>query len=103
MIQALNADTPTDVRDRILTKLKQNLPGKWQALRQSQELAQTLDGLLTKPETRPVGLALIGAAAKEDSILKLIQIARDSKEPLSNRSAAIHALGAMRMPAAIKA
>jgi putative heme-binding domain-containing protein len=62
-----------------------------------------LDGLLAKAETRPVGLTLVGATAKEDSIPRLVQIARDSAEPLSNRSAAIHALGAMRMPAASKA
>lgn len=103
MIEALTSDTPPELRDRILAKLKQNLPGKWQALRQSQELAQTLDGLLAKAETRPIGLALVGATAKEDSIPRLFQIASDTKEPPSNRSAAIHALGAMRIPAATKA
>jgi putative heme-binding domain-containing protein len=103
MIQALTADAPAELRDAILAKLKQNLPGKWQALRQSQELAQRLDGMLAKPETRPIGLALIGAAAKEDSIPRLVQIARDGAEQFSNRSAAVHALGAMKMPAATKA
>jgi putative membrane-bound dehydrogenase-like protein len=103
MIKALTSGPPAEVRDLILTKLKQNLPGKWSKLRHSKELAETLDGLLTKPETRPVGLALIGATGKEDSIDRLVQIARDGKEPLANRSAAIHALGAITTPAATKA
>jgi putative membrane-bound dehydrogenase-like protein len=103
MIGALASGPPPEVRDRILSKLKQNLPGKWSELRNSKELAATLDGLLNKPETRPIGLALIGATGKEDSIDRLVQIARDGKETVSNRSAAIHALGAITKPAATKA
>jgi putative membrane-bound dehydrogenase-like protein len=103
MIHALTRDISPPVRDEIMVKLRENLPGKWQALRQSPELAQTLDGLLAKAETRPVGLALTGATAKENFIPRLVQIASDKSEPLSNRSAAIHALGAMRLSAATKA
>ncbi len=103
IIKALTSGPPAEVRDLILTKLKQNLPGKWSKLRHSKKLAETLDGLLTNPETRPVGLALIGATGKEDSIDRLVQIARDGKEPLANRSAAIHALGAITTSAATKA
>src|SRR5205823_5981010 len=48
MIQALTS-APPKLRDHILAKLKENLPGKWSGLRQSQQLAQTLDGLLARP------------------------------------------------------
>jgi putative membrane-bound dehydrogenase-like protein len=103
LIQALASAPPAEVRDRILTKLKQNLPGKWQALRRSNQLAETLDGLLAKPGTRPVGLALIGATGKKEAIGQLVQIARDGKEKLPIRSAAVHALGSMTVPAATQA
>jgi putative membrane-bound dehydrogenase-like protein len=102
MIQALTADAPAEVRDRILAKLKENLPGKWRDLRRSKELAEGTDRFLEKPETRSLGLALVGVAAKEDSIGRVADIARDSKESLSVRSAAIAALGAMSIPAATK-
>src|SRR5206468_1853747 len=51
MFQALTPDAPPEVRDHILAKLKENLPGKWRELRRSKELSQLIDGFLEKPET----------------------------------------------------
>jgi putative membrane-bound dehydrogenase-like protein len=102
MIQTLTPDAPPQVRDRILAKLKENLPGKWRELRRSKELAQAIDGFLDKPDTRPLGLALVGVAAKEDAIGRVADIARDGKEPEASRTSAIAALGAMSLPAATK-
>ena len=103
MIQALTPDAPPQVRDHILAKLKENLPGKWRELRKSKELSQAIDGFLTKEETRPLGLALVGVAAKEDAIGRVADIARDGKEPEAVRASAISSLGAMTLPAATKA
>jgi len=102
MIQALTPDAPPQVRDRILAKMKENLPGKWRELRRSKELTQAIDGFLDKPETRPLGLALVGVAAKENAIDRVADIARDSKEPEASRTSAIAALGAMSLPSATK-
>lgn len=102
MIQALTPDAPPEVRDRILAKLKENLPSKWRDLRRSKELAEATDRFLDKPETRSLGLALAGVAAKEDSIVRVADIARDAKESLPTRTAAVAALGAMSIPAATK-
>jgi putative membrane-bound dehydrogenase-like protein len=103
LIQALTPDMPPEVRDRILAKLKQFLPGKWRALRQSKETGEAIDRLMAKPENRLLALALIGAAAKEDAIGRVVDIARDGKESMAVRAAAIHALGTMTLPAATKA
>src|SRR5262245_58196373 len=103
MIHALTPDAPPQVRDHILAKLKENLPGKWRELRKSKELSQAIDGFLAKQETRPLGLALVGVAAKEDAIGRVADIARDGKEPESVRTSAIASLGAMTLPAATKA
>jgi putative membrane-bound dehydrogenase-like protein len=103
MIKALTPDAPPQVRDHILAKLKENLPGKWRELRKSKELSQAIDGFLAKHETRPLGLALVGVAAKEDAIGRVAEIARDGKEPEAVRTSAIASLGAMTLPAATKA
>jgi putative heme-binding domain-containing protein len=102
MIQALTPDAPPQVRDGILAKLKENLPGKWRELRRSKELAQAIDSFLNKPDTRPLGLALVGVAAKEDAIGRVADIARDSREPEASRTSAVAALGAMSLPSATK-
>ncbi|HMF14266.1 MAG TPA: HEAT repeat domain-containing protein, partial [Gemmataceae bacterium] len=103
LVQALTPDMPPEVRDRILAKLKQFLPGKWRALRGSKDTGEAIDRLMVKPENRLLALALIGASAKEDAIGRVVEIARDGKETMPVRSAAIHALGAMTLPAATKA
>jgi putative heme-binding domain-containing protein len=103
LLKALTPDMPPEVRDRILANLRQFLPGKWRALRQSKETGEAIDRLMANPEHRLLALALVGAAAKEDAIGRVVQISRDDKEPMAVRSAAIHALGAMALPAATKA
>jgi putative membrane-bound dehydrogenase-like protein len=103
MIQALTPDAPPQVRDRILAKLKENLPGKWRELRRSKELSQAIDGFLAQSDTRPLGLALVGVAAKEDAIGRVADIARDNKESEPVRTSAIASLGAMTLPTATKA
>src|SRR5262249_25277326 len=103
LIKALTPDMPSEVRDRILAKLKQILTGNRRALRQNKETGEAVDRLMAKRENRLLALALIGAAAKEDAIGRVVEIARDGKEPMPVRSAAVHALGAMTLPAATKA
>jgi putative heme-binding domain-containing protein len=103
LIKTLSLEMPSEVRDRILAKLMQFLPGKWRALRQSKETGEAIDALMAKPELRLPGLALLGAAGREDAIGRIVVIARDDKEPMAFRSAAMHALGAMTGPAATKA
>jgi putative heme-binding domain-containing protein len=103
IIKALTPDAPPEVRDRILAKLQQFLPGKWRALRGSKETGEAVERLMAKPENRLLALALIGAAAKEDAIGRVVEIARDGKESMPVRTAAVHALGAMTLPAATKA
>ncbi len=65
-------------------------------------MADATDRFLEKPETRLLGLALIGVSAKEDSIVRIAEIASDTKESMPTRTAAVAALGAMSLPAATK-
>jgi len=93
LLRALRSDTPAEVRDKVLDNLKQFLPGKWQNLRDSKELKETIDGLLSKSESRAIGLALIGAAERTSDIPRVSAVARDAKEAEATRKAAVQTLG----------
>jgi putative membrane-bound dehydrogenase-like protein len=103
LLQALQADAPTQVREKILANLKQFLPGKWKTLRQEKDLSAVVDRLLEKAETRAAALDLIGAAAKKDAIGRVVDIAKNAKESLALRTAAVQTLGQFKTSEATKA
>src|SRR5262249_20977997 len=103
LLQSLQADTPAQVRERILANLKLFLPGKWKNLRQSTELGGVVQRFLGKAETRAAGLALVGAAEMQDAIGQVVRIAKNTKEPGAIRTAAIQTLGRLKGGLATKA
>lgn len=94
---------PNEVRDKILDNLKLFLPGKWRSLRDSKELKETIDGLLSKAESRATGLALIGAAERTMDVACVSALARDAKEAEPARKAAVQALGLLPVADAVAA
>ena len=98
-----SADTPAAVKARAVENLRLFLPGKWQGLRQSPELAQAIQGLLAKDATRPTGLALIGAADKTDETATVAGLARRGDEPAAVRRAAVQTLGQLGGVSAVAA
>lgn len=103
LLRTLRSNVPADVRDKILASLKQNLPGKWKALRADKELATAIEQLLAGAETRAAALALIGAAEKADAAGKVADIARDPKEKPALRTQAIQTLGSLPAVEAVTA
>jgi putative membrane-bound dehydrogenase-like protein len=95
LLAALENDAPPEVRQKVFDNLKLFLPGKWQGLRGSKELADSIGRLLDKPATRVTGLALIAAAEKTDSVAQVAKIADDAKEADAARVAAVQTLGAL--------
>jgi putative heme-binding domain-containing protein len=93
LLKALLVDTPGEVRERILTNLKLFLATKWKDLRRSPELTAAVDRLLARPETRAAALDLIGAAEKTEAIGRVVGIAKNPREPLALRTAAVQTLG----------
>jgi len=93
LLQVVKADAPREVRDRIVANLHLFLPGKWRDLRQTQELKDAIDQMLSKHETRGTGLGLMAAAEMTGAVGKIAAIASDAKEPPAVRSTAIQALG----------
>jgi putative heme-binding domain-containing protein len=93
LLKVLCAEVPTEVRGKIINNLKQFLPGKWRKLRDSKELKETIDGLLSKAESRPIGLALIGAAERTNDVPHVSALAREAKEAEATRRAAVQTLG----------
>jgi putative membrane-bound dehydrogenase-like protein len=93
LLKVLHTAPPAEVRDKILSNLKQFLPGKWHNLQKSKELKDTIDALLSKPESRATGLALIGAAERKGDLPLVAEIARNAKENESVRKAAVRTLG----------
>ena len=95
LLTALETGVPPEVRERILSSLKQFLPGKWRSLRQSPELSQTISRLFELPGKRTTALALVEAAARTDYISKIAAVAGNSKEPEATRTAAVQTLGSL--------
>jgi putative membrane-bound dehydrogenase-like protein len=93
LLKVLCAEVPTEVRGKIINNLKQFLPGKWRKLRDSKELKETIDDLLAKAESRPIGLALIGAAERTSDVPRVSALAREAKEAEATRRAAVQTLG----------
>jgi putative heme-binding domain-containing protein len=95
LLKVLETDVPQDVRDKVIDNLKLFLPGKWQGLRGSKDLAESIQNLLAKPETRITGMNLIAAAEKTDALGQVAKVASDPKEPDAVRLAAVQTLGAL--------
>jgi putative heme-binding domain-containing protein len=95
LLKVLETDVPQEVRDKVITDLKLFLPSKWQGLRGSKDLAESIHNLLAKPETRVTGMNLIAAAEKIDALGQVEKIAADAKESDVVRSAAVQTLGAL--------
>ncbi len=95
MLKVLENDVPQEVRDKVIANLKLFLPSKWQGLRGSKDLAESIQNLLAKPETRVTGMNLIAAAEKTNALGEVEKIAADSKEQEAVRVAAVQTLGAL--------
>jgi putative membrane-bound dehydrogenase-like protein len=93
LMKVLRSEAPVEVRNKILDNLKQFLPGKWRNLRDSKELKETIDALLSKPESRAAALALVGAAERKADIPRAADLARNAKEAEAVRKAAVQTLG----------
>lgn len=103
LLQILRTTKDTEIRDRVLENLKLFLPGKWRSARQSKELRAAIDDLLGRSETKVAALVLIGAADRQDKIADVLALAKDTKEPLTVRQAALTALGEVPSEKAVEA
>ncbi len=103
LLSVLRSDVPAEVRDKILDNLKQFLPGKWRNLRDSKELKEAMDSLLSKAESRAIGLALIGAAGRTSDVARITAVAREVKETEATRKAAVQTLGQLPSGESIRA
>ncbi len=101
VLKLLQADVPAEVRERAIDNLKLFLPGKWQHLKTSPDLDHALSALMSKPDTRATGLALIALAGKTDQIDAVLAVAKGNSEKDDVRKAAIQALGQLPADAAI--
>ncbi len=95
LLKVLETDVPDEVRAKVIDNLKLFLPNKWAGLRGSKDLAETIQKLLDKPETRVTGLNLIAAAEETGALSQAAKVAGDAKETPAIRSAAVQTLGAL--------
>jgi putative membrane-bound dehydrogenase-like protein len=95
LLKMLETDVPQEVRNKVIDNLKLFLPSKWQGLRGSKDLAESIHNLLAKPETSVTAMNLIAAAEKTDALGQVEKIASDSKQPDAVRLAAVQTLGAL--------
>jgi putative membrane-bound dehydrogenase-like protein len=103
LLKAFRSELPADVRDKILATLERFLPGKWSALRKSPELTELIAHLMEMSETLVTGLSLIGAAAKTESVEAVAKVVLDTQASEPSRKEAVHVLGVLPCPEAIKA
>jgi putative membrane-bound dehydrogenase-like protein len=93
LLKVLRSEVPAEVREKIIENLKLFLPGKWRSLRDSKALAETIDDLLAKDDSRATGLLLIGAAERGADAERVSTIAKDAKEKEATRKTAVRTLG----------
>jgi putative membrane-bound dehydrogenase-like protein len=103
LLRSLPAEASPEVRERIVENLKLFLPGKWKGLNRGRDLAEAVDRLLARAETRAAALALIGAAGKTDAIPQVVALAKNAREALAIRNGAVQTLGSLRAPEATRA
>jgi len=86
------ADTPAEMRDKVVANLRQFLPGKWQALRGEQALTDAVQELLRDPARHKDAVHIIGAGGLVRLTADVAKIA-DAKANPAARLAAIAVLG----------
>jgi len=101
LLRILQADLPQGVRERVAANLQLFLPGKWQSLRNNEEVKRVALSLLEKPQTRDSALAIIGAAQLISLSSEVAELARDTKEPESLRLKAAQTLGLLPSEASV--
>ena len=102
LLKIFQGDLPQEVRDKVLANLKLYLPGKWQGLRQSAELRDTINRLMSQAATRPAAIALIGVAEKTDAIPRLADLIADPGQGGEIHLAAIRTLGLLHSADAVR-
>jgi putative membrane-bound dehydrogenase-like protein len=103
LLKVLHSGVSVEVRNKILDNLKQFLPGKWRNLRDSKELKETINDLLSKAESRAVGLELIGAAERLGDLARVAAVANDSTETEAMRKAAVQTLSRLPIGESVRA
>jgi putative membrane-bound dehydrogenase-like protein len=103
LLKLLQSEQPAEVRAKVLDNLKLFLPGKWRGLRQSRDMAGTIENLLNSPEGRETGLMLVAVTERVESLGIVTALARDTKQPATLRKTAIHTLGLLPSVEAAKA
>ncbi|HEY7329827.1 MAG TPA: PVC-type heme-binding CxxCH protein [Gemmataceae bacterium] len=93
LLNVLRSGPPAEVRDKVLDNLKQFLPGKWRNLRDSKDLKESIDVLISRPESRAIALVLIGAAERTGEAGRVAVVAQQEKEAEATRRAAVRTLG----------
>ncbi len=93
VVRLLRTPLLPEVRERVLANLRLYLPGKWQALRLSSELTQTISDLLRPDGDHTTALLLIAASGRVDLVGRVEPRPWAANEPLPNRRVAIETLG----------
>jgi putative membrane-bound dehydrogenase-like protein len=103
LLRALQKDPPGELRDQVLDILVRRLSADWFELRQSEELARTVQHLLSRSESRQASMRLIAATEKADYWKAAAQLAEDEGLSLSERQAAVRTLGLLPSVDAVQA
>jgi putative heme-binding domain-containing protein len=103
LLGVLRDSVPAEVRLRAVENLRLFLPGKWQSLRQSDELRRTIDDLLKPAGDPAAGLALIAAAGRVGDVSRAAELAGDAKTPTAVRRTAVETLGELPSADAVAA
>ena len=102
LLKIFLTEQPQEVREKILDNLKLYLPGKWRDLRDSAELRNGINRLMSQRATRASAIALIGVAEKTDAIPRLADLIADAGEGAEIRAAAVRTLGLLHAASAVK-
>jgi putative membrane-bound dehydrogenase-like protein len=102
LLAVLRSDVSPEIRDKTLGYLRRLSPKQWAELRTSNELLDTLNYLLSRPERRLAFVTLIAAAELTDAAPKVAIIASIPEETVEVRKAAIQALGTLPSAVAVE-
>jgi putative heme-binding domain-containing protein len=95
LLKLLLGEQSPEVRDGIVSNLKQFVPGKWRDLRRSPEMGEAIERLLGKPDSAATGIALAALSQRAEFHLKVRELAVDGSVGLPTQLEAVHALGTM--------
>jgi putative membrane-bound dehydrogenase-like protein len=101
LLTLLSQRVPAEVRDRVVERIAESLPGKWRSLRESEDLTEAIRHLLARTDTRTLALKLIAASPKAAWCEQVIRVAGDRTESEPARLSALETLGELPCPAAI--